>query len=35
MCGIAGFFNPKRDYTREKMKWLPVLERMNKVQKHR
>ena len=35
MCGIAGFFNPKENYTNERQKWLPILERMNQVQKHR
>ncbi len=35
MCGIAGFFNAKADYTREKIKWQSILRRMNQVQKHR
>lgn len=35
MCGIAGFFNPKENYTNERQKWLPILERMNQVQTHR
>lgn len=35
MCGIAGFFNPKADYTRETKKWRSILNHMNQVQKHR
>lgn len=35
MCGIAGFFNPDRDYTREKAKWQNILENMNRAQKRR
>lgn len=35
MCGIAGFFNPNKDYTKERKKWQPVLERMNQTLKHR
>lgn len=35
MCGIAGFSNPKFDYSNEKEKWIPVLDQMNRVQKHR
>ncbi len=35
MCGIAGFFNPNMDYTKEKKRWQNILNRMNQVQKHR
>ena len=35
MCGIAGFFNPNMDYTKEKGRWIPILNHMNQVQKHR
>lgn len=35
MCGIAGFCNPKVSYEGEKNRWLPVLEDMNRVQRHR
>lgn len=35
MCGIAGFFNPDRDYTIDKEKWMHILEHMNQVQKRR
>lgn len=35
MCGIAGFFHPDMNYTKEKEKWIHILEHMNEVQKHR
>ena len=35
MCGIAGFFHPSMDYTREKNKWTHVLNHMNQALKHR
>lgn len=35
MCGIAGFFHPKRDFTDERGRWEQVLDRMNQVQKRR
>lgn len=35
MCGIAGFFNSKGNYTKERQKWLDILENMNQAQKHR
>ena len=35
MCGIAGFFNAREDYAREKGKWQRILSRMNQAQKHR
>ena len=35
MCGIAGFFNPHRDYTNSKPYWEHILTCMNQVQKHR
>lgn len=35
MCGIAGFFNPKADYTEQKQKWNHILEEMNRLQKRR
>lgn len=35
MCGIAGFFNPKRDYMTEEGKWKHILEEMNRLQRRR
>lgn len=35
MSGIAGFFNPKRNFTEEREKWEQILNHMNRVQKHR
>lgn len=35
MCGIAGFFNPNIDYTKERKKWNAILNSMNRIQKHR
>lgn len=35
MCGIAGFFNPNTDYTKERKKWNAILNSMNRIQKHR
>ena len=35
MCGIAGFSNPKADYTQNPGKWEDILSKMNRVQKHR
>ena len=35
MCGIAGFFNPSADYTKEKNYRNHILEMMNQVLKHR
>lgn len=35
MCGIAGFCNPRRMYTRERRRWISVLNTMNRTQKHR
>ena len=35
MCGIAGFFHPAMDLTKEEKKWNTILEEMNQVQKRR
>ena len=35
MCGIAGFFNPRQDFTKEQKKWRHILDHMNQLQKHR
>lgn len=35
MCGIAGFFNPYQDYTKDRKPWQAILTKMNQVQKHR
>ena len=35
MCGIAGFFNPDMDYTKERKKWNTILNNMNRTLKHR
>ncbi len=35
MCGIAGFCDMTVAYEGEKERWLPILEEMNRVQKHR
>lgn len=35
MCGIAGFCNPSISLEEERGRWTPVLEQMNRVQKHR
>ena len=35
MCGIAGFYSPDADYTREKGRWQHILDKMNRAQKHR
>ena len=35
MCGIAGFCNPAVCYEAERNRWQPVLEEMNRVQRHR
>lgn len=35
MSGIAGFFNPFTDYTKEESHHRQILESMNRVQKHR
>ena len=35
MCGIAGFYNPYADYTKEKSKWQSILDEMNRAQKRR
>lgn len=35
MCGIAGFFDPKEDYTTQAPKWRKILEDMNRAQKRR
>lgn len=35
MCGIAGFCSPSAYYENEKNRWMPVLEEMNRVQRHR
>lgn len=35
MCGIAGFFNPEMDFTKEKEYNLNILEAMNRAQKRR
>ncbi len=32
MCGIAGFFNPNIDFTKEVVRWKNVLEEMNQAQ---
>lgn len=31
MCGIAGFFNPDMDYTKERKKWNTILNNMNRT----
>lgn len=33
MCGIAGFFNPEMDFTKEKVYNLNILDAMNQAQK--
>ena len=35
MCGIAGFFHPAMDLTKEEKKWNTILEEMNQAQKRR
>ena len=35
MCGIAGFFNPFTDYTKEELYHKKILDSMNQAQKHR
>lgn len=35
MCGIAGFFNPKKNYTEQKSYYTKILEDMYSVQRHR
>ena len=35
MCGIAGFFNPEMDFTKEKVYNLNILDAMNQAQKRR
>ena len=35
MCGIAGFCNPSIVLEDEKNRWLPILDEMNRVQRHR
>lgn len=35
MCGIAGFFHPKLDYTKDRNKWIKILNHMNQTLKHR
>lgn len=35
MCGIAGFFNPTADYTKDAPRWQEILRDMNRIQKHR
>ena len=35
MCGIAGFYNPKMLYTKERERWNEILNHMNRIQKHR
>ena len=35
MCGIAGFCNPKRNFSEEKGKWNHILDKMNQTQKRR
>ncbi|KXL53432.1 asparagine synthetase 3 [Anaerotignum neopropionicum] len=35
MCGIAGFFNPKKDYQEQKAYYMKILEDMYTVQRHR
>ncbi len=35
MSGIAGFFNPNKIYTAERIKWQDILRKMNRVQRHR
>lgn len=35
MCGIAGFFNPKKNYVAEETRWRQVLADMNEAQKRR
>ena len=35
MCGIAGFCNPHNRYLEKKGQWEDILNRMNRVQKHR
>ena len=35
MCGIAGFFNPIKNYTKQKSYYTKILEDMYSVQRHR
>lgn len=35
MCSISGFFNPYVNYMTDKPKWKGILEKMNRIQKHR
>ncbi len=35
MCGIAGFFNPKKNYTEQKAYYTKILEDMYSIQRHR
>lgn len=35
MCGIAGFFNPNKDFTQEKENNMNILDAMNRAQKRR
>lgn len=35
MCGIAGFFNPQKDFTEEKEYYRSILKDMNRAQKRR
>lgn len=35
MCGIAGFFNPNKDFTQEKENNMNILDAMNQAQKRR
>lgn len=35
MCGISGFFHPQRDFTKEKDRYLAILDSMNQAQRRR
>ncbi|WP_352399294.1 asparagine synthase (glutamine-hydrolyzing) [Anaerotignum sp.] len=35
MCGIAGFFNPKKNYTEQRVYYTKILEDMYSIQRHR
>ncbi len=35
MCGIAGFYNPKRDYQKDKFQYETILKQMSDIQRHR
>lgn len=35
MCGIAGFYNPNRNYQKDNIQYQSILERMSATQRHR